>query len=100
MEDMQAGMMQMMAPMLKGMRLAMIVQVEGNITETNAKYKSPKNPNVVILMDVPMDKLLTNPEAMKLMSSKKPEDEARISKLNIPGVRLEDDGTIVIIKFK
>jgi hypothetical protein len=99
-EDMGAGMMQMMAPMMKGMRLSMLVQVDGAITETNAKYKSSKNPNVVILMDVPMDKMLGNAEAMKLMSSKKPEDKAKLTKLDIPGVRMEEDGKIVTIKFK
>lgn len=98
--DMGGEMMGMMAPMLKGMRLSFLVQVEGAIKETNSKYRSEKNPNVVTIMDVPMDRVLSNPAALKLMSSKKPEDREKMAAMNIPGVRMESLEKTITVKFK
>lgn len=93
-----AMMMQMMGPMLKGMRMALFVQVDGEIVETNARYV--KKPNIVTVMDMPMDKVLANPEAAKLMGKKGPEVTAKLIELQIPGVLLEDEGKTIGIKFK
>lgn len=93
-----AMMMQMMGPMLKGMRMALFVQVDGEIVETNARHV--KKPNIVTVMDMPMDKLLANPEAAKLMGKKGPEVTAKLIELQIPGVLLEDEGKTIGIKFK
>jgi hypothetical protein len=99
-EEMGAAMMQMMAPMLKGMRMTFITQVNGSIVKTNAKFTSAKHPNAFVVMDMPMDKLLANPEAMKLMSSDSPQDRAKLAALNIPGVLLEDPDKAITVSFK
>lgn len=58
--------MAMMAPMMQGMRIAMIVKVEGEITETNAVNKDG---STVTLMDIDMGKLFANKEVMKKMKN-------------------------------
>jgi len=37
---------------------------------------------------------------MKLMSSNKPEDKAKVAMLQIPGVRMEDPDKAITIKFQ
>ena len=94
------SMMQMMAPALKGMRLSFLVQVNGKIVETNSRYRSAKNPNVFTVMDMPVDRLLENKDAAKLMASKKTEDRTRIAAMNVAGVRMEDPAKTLGVKFQ
>lgn len=58
--------MAMMAPMMQGMRVAMKVKVEGEITKTDATHKAG---NTVTLMDVDMGKLFANKDVLKKMKS-------------------------------
>ena len=58
--------MAMMAPMMQGMRVAMKVKVEGEITKTDATHKAG---NTVTLMDVDMGKMFSNKEVLKKMKS-------------------------------
>ena len=88
----------MMAPMLAGARVTILLEVEGKITSTNAKFKN--GDNQVVLMDVPMDKLVGNPAAMKLVSSKAPDQDEKIMNLNIPGIQIEDPAKTLTIDFK
>jgi hypothetical protein len=96
-------MMAMMIPMFKGMHVSCRVQVNGEITQTNAKFRSAGKPGEIVLADVPFDKLIGNPEIMKLLTSKAPGSEEKAKALaikEIPGLQVEEDGKTVSIKFK
>ena len=95
-----AGMMQQMAPMFAGMRLTLMVMVDGDIKETNASYRSGKKANLLTVMDVPMDKMLANPQAMKIMANDKdPDQYKKIDALKIEGVKMGDADKTITIKF-
>lgn len=102
MEDMSAQMMQAMAPMMKGMRVRMLLRVNGTVSESNASFPAEGKPNLFTLMDVSMDAVLDDPEAMqKLMSAgedlKSPDALAR---LDLPGVKVEKPGRDIMIRFR
>ncbi len=98
-DQMMAGMGAMMGPMLKGMRLTFIVRVEGKIKQTNSAYPWKDRANTITVMDMPVDKMLGNPEAMKLMQSQDDSALAKIEKLGIEGVKLEKAGKTIEIEF-
>jgi hypothetical protein len=87
----------MVGSMLKGARNTIIVQVEGDIAMTNAKFVNGKHQ--VVLIDVPIDKFAGNPEAMKVLASKSPDQQERLSKMTIPGVRVEDPTKTITITY-
>lgn len=100
MEDMMGGMSAgMMAPMLKGMRVSLLLFVNGEIVESNASHPSAKNPNVIYLTDIAFDKVLADPEGAKMldMEDVQPGD---LAKLDIPGIVIEDPEKEVVIKFR
>jgi len=99
MEGMEDLGMAMMKPMMAGMRITLLVAVDGEIVETNSKFRSEKRPNVVTLMDIRMDKLFEHPEAMGVMSAGD-DGPDKLAKLNIPGVKIEDPQKEVTISFK
>ena len=84
--------------MLKGMRVSYLVKVNGKITESNGKYLN-KESGTLLLMDMQVDKLLTNPDAAKLMGGKKP-DFKELSKKQIPGLKFHNPEENVKISFK
>ncbi len=94
--DAMAG---MMAPMMAGMRLMMVIEVDGKITKTNA---SKVEGNKVTMADVQMDKIASNPEAMKLMMKAKddPESEKKLAAMKLEGVHVEDPEKTVEIEFQ
>ena len=94
------AMMEMMIPMLKGMRTVFSVKVDGTVVETNAKYKSEQDPSTFIIMDVPMDKVLADERVKKSMASGKQGNELDMAALSIPGVRVEDGKKTITIRFK
>jgi len=80
----------MLAPMLQGMRINFIVEVDGKITRTNSHYK--QGDNRIVLMDMQMDKVLASPEGAKLIGGGQ-DDPALLNKirdLKIPGLAIED----------
>ena len=85
---MEEAMLPMMQQMLKGMRMALHVQVEGKIVDTNAEYRDGAK---VTLMDVDFDKLLAKPETLKAMvkSKAKSINEQKALIKGIEGVRVE-----------
>ena len=87
----------MMGSMLKGARNTIIVEVEGDISNTNAKYVNGKRQ--VVLIDVPIDKLATNPDAMKIITTKSPDQQEKLSKLTLPGVQVEDPTKTISITY-
>jgi hypothetical protein len=101
MEDMLGGMgLQMMAPMLKGMRVSMLISVDGEIVETNAKFRSEKHDNVVTLIDIAFDKVLNDPKGAKLLQSGQQTDPRELAKLDIEGLHLEEPDKELTIRFK
>ncbi len=83
---------------LKGARQTVIVEVDGDIAETNAQFRNGKRQ--VVLMDVPMDKFAGNAEAMKILSTKSPDQQEKLSKLKVDGVQMEDPSKTVSITFQ
>lgn len=103
MEEMGAQMMDgmgaMMGQMLKGMRMTFLVRVDGEITETNSAYKWTKRPNVITVMDMPVDKMLGNPKAMELLQSQDEDAIAKIEEMDISGLKLESPKKTIKVVF-
>lgn len=96
-----AAMMGMMAPMMKGMRMSLAIEVDGKIANTSATFK--EGDSKVIVMDLPMDALLANPEGAKLIGASQGKKEMpleAIRKLNAAGVKIEDPTKPLVIEFK
>lgn len=89
------AMMQMMAPMMAGMRMRMAIEVEGKIVKTNAKYVEG---NRVIVADIAMDKVMANPEGRKLMvgAQNDPSVMGKLAALKIEGVRINTEKSLEI----
>lgn len=80
----------MLAPMLQGMRISFVVEVDGKITRTNSHYQ--QGDNKVVLMDMQMDKVLAHAEGAKMIQGGQddPEMLKKIRDLKISGLALED----------
>ena len=87
----------MLGPMLQGMRISFIVEVDGEITQTSSHYR--QGDNRVVLLDMQMEKVLANAAGAKLLEGGK-DDPALLKKihaLKIPGLAIEDlDGGVSI----
>jgi outer membrane murein-binding lipoprotein Lpp len=94
------GMAAMMGPMLQGMRISCIVEVDGKITRTTSHHQ--QGDNKVVLMDLLMDKVLANAEGMKLIGGSKEDPDAlnKLRALNIPGLALEDMTRGITIEWR
>jgi hypothetical protein len=79
---------QMMQQMFKGMRLAVQVEVEGDIVETNAAYRDGSR---VTLVDIAFDRILADPERFERLVLAQPRgiQEARALMQGLPGVEVE-----------
>lgn len=100
MQGMMGGMMTgMMKSMLQGMRISMVMSVDGEVVETNARYPSDNHPNAFVLVDIPFDTILSNPEAAALMMQPAPDPRA-LAKMDIPGLKMEEPGKTIRVKFK
>ena len=95
-----AMMSQMMGPMFKGMRLTFAVTVKGDVIDTNASFPSEKNPALITVMDLPMDLVMGNTEAMAILSSGDPGALAKLQKLDVDGLKIEDEEKTIRIRFK
>ena len=90
--------MGMMSQMFKGMRIAIAIEVEGAIVETNATHRKGSR---VTLMEMDFDKLLENQEKFKLFAESKPEtfEETKALMKDLPGIKVEMNPEVQI-KFK
>ena len=95
-DAMAAGMMQAMGGMFAGMRITVMLEVPKPIKETNASYPHDGNNRVIVLNDMKVDAVMGNPAAAQAMEAG---DMARIRKLNIEGVKIEDPFLDVEVKF-
>ncbi len=80
--------LQMMQQMFKGMHVAVNVEVEGEIIETNAGFRQGSR---VTLMDIQFDQVLADPERFKRLASAQPEGIEQVKALmkDLPGVKVE-----------
>ncbi len=89
----------MMKPMMKGMRITLLLSVDGEIVETNSSFKSEKHPNVITLMDLRMDQLLEHPQAMEIMKAGA-DGADKLAALNLPGIKIENPQKEITVSFK
>ncbi len=97
-----AQMAAMMAPMMAGMRMSMELRVEGNIVGAEGAEINPDRRSVTLL-DVAVDKLLGNAQAMQLLmdrSMSEAEKTRRLRELKIAGVTVSDSSRPIIIRFE
>jgi len=98
-EDPQAAaMMAMMAPMMKGMRMATIVKVNAEVTSNSADLPLGDSKNTFVLFDVQIDKVIADPAMMKkfeAMGDNPPEDS-----INLPAVKIQSPLRPVVVEFK
>jgi hypothetical protein len=87
--------MQMMQQMFKGMRVAVYVEVEGDIRETNAAYRDGSK---VTLLDIRFDEILKDPERFERFAAAQPEGVEQVKALmkDLPGIKIEPSNTVQI----
>ena len=80
--------MQMMREMFKGARLAILLEIEGEIKETDASFRDG---NRITLMEMDFDKLLEDEESLEKLADADPQntDEMKALMEDIEGVKLE-----------
>lgn len=96
-DGMATAMMASMAPMMKGMRISYLVKVNGEILETNAEHQPREN--TVLVMDMKVDKLLSDAEAMAQMESGI-EGLSQLAATNHPGLTIQDPSEPLVITFQ
>jgi hypothetical protein len=99
---MDAQMGAMMGPMLAGMRISMEIRVNGKIVKSDAPNLTADKKGVTIF-DIPMDKLVGNPEAMKLLMNKTAPESEKMGKLvalKLDGVKVTDSTKPITIEFE
>ncbi len=80
--------LQMMQQIFKGMHVAVRVEVDGEITETNASFRDG---SLVTLMDIQFDQILADPERLERLALAQPEGIEQVKALmqDLPGVKVE-----------
>jgi hypothetical protein len=98
MEQMAQGMMDMMKPMLKGLRITIGVEVDGSVVKTNSQYAAG---NRVTYMDLDFGALLADEKALKAfgedMEGSLEQQKAALSKVKGMKVHLEPE---MVVEFK
>jgi len=98
-EQQQAAMMlAQMKNMFKGMKIAMAIEVEGDVVETNATHVEGSR---VTIMELDFGKLLEMPEKLVQFSQLQPEtvEDAKAFMKDIPGFKV-DMNKELMVKFK
>ena len=101
---MQAQMMQGMLPMLKGMRMRVVLKMAEEIKKTDATFVSPSKEtgkdHYVTLFDFNMDKLIAAPDGMTKFTALQNGggDHAETVELlkGVPGIKVEPKSTVTI----
>jgi hypothetical protein len=84
------------AQMMKGMKLTMAVEVEGQITDSDAAHRAGSR---VTFAEVPFDEILKDPAKFKAMNKAGEWSEAVKVLKEIPGVKVEPKETVTV-QFK
>lgn len=87
-----------MVKFLKDMKARIDIQVEGNITNTNASYVDG---NTITLFDIDFDKLISDENKLEQFKKANPDSFEEVKKLvkDIPGIRVEMN-KVVFIEFE
>ncbi len=93
--DLQSPPIEMLREMFKGARISLQVEVDGDIMETDASYRTG---NQVTLMDINLEALLEDPEQFENLSQQQPSSiaEARALLEEIDGIQVETQEVIQI----
>jgi hypothetical protein len=98
MEKMAEGMLEMMKPMLKGLRITVGVEVDGTLVKTNSSYVQG---NRVTYLDMDFGALLADEKALKAfgedMEGSLSEQKAALAKVKGMKVHLEPE---MVVEFK
>ncbi len=88
--------MEMMKMAFKDMRIAMHVEIVGEIVETNAMHVEGAR---VTMMDINFGEMLANEEALQSMADRKPETVADMKELMklVPGLKMEIEPEVAIL---
>ncbi len=94
---------EMMMKTMRGMRLTLLLEIEGVQVESNASYPDKTKKNRCILLDLDMDKMMETTDVRKLQNSSVMNNmdspaEAYGAMRNVPGMTLETK-TNLVIKF-
>lgn len=87
---------QQAAQMMKGMKLTMAIEVEGQLVETDAAHRAGSR---LIFAEVPFDELLKDPAKFKAMNKAGEWADAVKVLKEVPGVKVEPKETVTI-QFK
>ncbi len=90
----------MFGSMFKGMRVSLYVEVAGNIVQTDARHQSEARPNRVTLMAMNMDELMSHPDALSQLMKSDPDAVYNLQAEGAPGVKMEDPGKTITIRFR
>jgi hypothetical protein len=87
--------LEMMKAMFKDMRVSIVLNIVGNIVDTNAMYRSGQN---VTLIDLDFGKLVGNPALMKKINQAQPQSIEEVKKMvkGIEGLKLEFSNPVTI----
>ena len=98
MEEQDAAAAEMMKQMFKGMKIAIAIEVEGSIVETNATHREGSR---VTLMEIDFGKLIADVEKFEKFAERQPETIEEVKSLmkDLPGIKVELNEQ-VMIKFK
>ncbi len=88
--------MMMIREMFEGARMALLLEIEGSIEETNASFVDGNN---ITLMDIDFDKMLEDEENLALLIDTKPETTEDMKALmqQVEGIKIETED--VTIRF-
>jgi hypothetical protein len=97
MDQMAKGMMDMMKPMLKGLRITIGVEVDGTVLKTNSQYASG---NRVTYLDLDMGALLADEKALAAFEDVEGSVEQQKAALaKVKGMKVHLDPEMVV-EFK
>jgi hypothetical protein len=82
--------------LMKDMHMALKIDINGNITKTNASYV---NGSEITLFDINFNGLLENPEKLKMFKQENPKnlDEIKEIMKDIPGIKVELNNEISVM---
>jgi len=86
------------AEIMKGRRDVILVSVEGRITTTDARWRSKRSPNTIMLYLLDYDKLLADPAARKKIEEV--DNPLALADAKLPGLYVEQPGRLITVKFQ
>jgi membrane protein implicated in regulation of membrane protease activity len=90
-----AGQTAMMKQMFAGMHFAGLIEINGQITKTNASFVD-KNKSEVVLYDIEFDKILDKPEILSQLQATQSPQEAQALLKDVEGLKVETNKDIEI----